>query len=296
MATGDFPDFDGVRLPIELPNANGRAAATASRPVALSNEDKAVLDALVAAITTLLAQTDTLETLSGTGNTSLASILATLTTIDGRVDGLEALIASTNTKLDTSITALQLIDNLAAALNAQNALRVQLEKANGDDVDPTPSLNDGDTDSGGSFLSGWKASPLSALTVLTAGQRASAAADLDRALMTRPYSIKDVVRGRVVITSTTATAVIASPGAGLRLVITAIHISNSSATPVECDILDGTAGAAIDTISAPPGKSGAFINLSTPLLFSADTAAAIQSDTAVTSLKVTFIGFKTKVV
>jgi hypothetical protein len=46
MPTMNIPDFAGVSTAVEKPNANGRAAAASSRPVALSNEDIAVLGAL----------------------------------------------------------------------------------------------------------------------------------------------------------------------------------------------------------------------------------------------------------
>lgn len=47
MAQIHIPNISGVDTAVELPNSNGRAAASASRPVALSNEDKAAIDALV---------------------------------------------------------------------------------------------------------------------------------------------------------------------------------------------------------------------------------------------------------
>jgi hypothetical protein len=49
MPTMNIPDFAGVSTAVEKPNANGRAAAASSRPVALSTEDKTALDALVTA-------------------------------------------------------------------------------------------------------------------------------------------------------------------------------------------------------------------------------------------------------
>lgn len=46
MTTISVLDANGVPQNIETPNANGRAAAAASRPIALSTEDKAALDTL----------------------------------------------------------------------------------------------------------------------------------------------------------------------------------------------------------------------------------------------------------
>lgn len=51
MATIDVKDAGGSTVALEKPNGNGRAAAASSRPVALSTEDKAALDALTAAAT-----------------------------------------------------------------------------------------------------------------------------------------------------------------------------------------------------------------------------------------------------
>jgi hypothetical protein len=50
MATMNVKDAAGVTVAVEKPLAPGRAAAAASRPVALSSEDKASLDAISAAI------------------------------------------------------------------------------------------------------------------------------------------------------------------------------------------------------------------------------------------------------
>lgn len=47
-------DANGVPQNLETPNANGRAAAAASRPIALSTEDKAAVDAIVTALAATL--------------------------------------------------------------------------------------------------------------------------------------------------------------------------------------------------------------------------------------------------
>lgn len=50
MATFKATDADGKPINVEYPNGNGRAAAAASRPVALSNEDLAALQAISSAV------------------------------------------------------------------------------------------------------------------------------------------------------------------------------------------------------------------------------------------------------
>lgn len=92
MATMTVLDSGGTPVAIEKPLAPARAAAAASRPVVLSNEDFAVLDGL--------------ETAIASTNTKLDTVITALGTVDGRVDGLETLGAAHSTKLDTLHTDL----------------------------------------------------------------------------------------------------------------------------------------------------------------------------------------------
>ncbi|BAQ18300.1 hypothetical protein [Methyloceanibacter caenitepidi] len=50
MATFNARDSDGQTVPLEKPLTPGRAAEGASRPVVLSDEDKAVIDAIVSGL------------------------------------------------------------------------------------------------------------------------------------------------------------------------------------------------------------------------------------------------------
>lgn len=111
MATLTVLDSDGTEVEIEKPNTNGRAAASASRPVALSTEDLAAINALG----TALAQLGTQTTLAAI----LAKIIAAPATeakqdtLIGHVDGLEALLTAGNSaqataaKQDTLLAAVQ---------------------------------------------------------------------------------------------------------------------------------------------------------------------------------------------
>lgn len=82
MATIDVKDAAGATVAIEKPLAPGRAAAAASRPVALSTEDKAAIDALATG-----AKQDT-------GNATLASVLAKLPADPATSAGQAAIIAA----------------------------------------------------------------------------------------------------------------------------------------------------------------------------------------------------------
>lgn len=118
MTTMNVLDKDGATVAIEKPLAPGRAAASVSRPVALSNEDAAFLDGLetaiastntkldtvITALSTLDGHVDGLEGFTDGLETAIAATNTLLTTQAGYLDGVEAAIASTNTKLDTLAT------------------------------------------------------------------------------------------------------------------------------------------------------------------------------------------------
>jgi hypothetical protein len=142
MTTMLVKDATGADVTIEKPLAPGRSAAADSRPVALSTEDKASIDAIttklssdpatqttlaailakiisapataanqtteIAALATIAGHVDGIETLIGATNTAL-------TTIDGRVDGVETLIGTTNTKLSAGATTIAKAEDVASA-------------------------------------------------------------------------------------------------------------------------------------------------------------------------------------
>lgn len=66
MTTMNVLDSAGSTVAVEKPNANGRGAANASRPVVLSNEDLAALQAIVTALGTPFQHGDSV------GNTAFA--------------------------------------------------------------------------------------------------------------------------------------------------------------------------------------------------------------------------------
>lgn len=69
MSTISVKDSNGNPVAVELPLAPGRLAASASRPVALSNEDKASIDALLTAKYKSVAASSTATVLGTTGAT-----------------------------------------------------------------------------------------------------------------------------------------------------------------------------------------------------------------------------------
>ena len=84
MPTMNVKDAAGSTVAIEKPNANGRAAAAASRPVVLATEDKAAIDALTAAIASAAAATQPVSAASlplPTGAATDAGLAAIVTAI-----------------------------------------------------------------------------------------------------------------------------------------------------------------------------------------------------------------------
>lgn len=84
MTTMNVKDADGATIAIEKPLAPGRVAAASSRPVALSTEDKAALDALLTPLASILAKlilAPSTEAKQDVANTSLASVDTKLSTL-----------------------------------------------------------------------------------------------------------------------------------------------------------------------------------------------------------------------
>jgi hypothetical protein len=274
----------------------GRQGAAASKSVAASTEDKAVLDA----------------------------IAASLVTIDGRVDGLETLIASTNTKLDTAITALQIIDNMAIASIAagdNNIGNVDIVSGTVTTVSTVTAVTEitndvtvvndgvfavqdsavvtaiegsvahGAADSGNESKIGARATTsLAGTTPVDDADRTRLYAGVDGVLITRPYcNLEDAISYvSSSITDGSSTSVIASLGAGIKANITTAIFANDSDTDVIVTLRDGAAGTVMVHVPVPgktSGVDGAVVQFPVPLRFSAATAVCADPSGA-TSNKV----------
>jgi len=100
------------------------------------------------------------------------------------------------------------------------------------------------------------------------------------------------VRDRGTNTDGSSTSVVAAQGSGVRLCVTTLIVSNSSATAVTVDIRDGTAGTILATVPAAANMGGAVIPLPVPICTSANTALAQDPSAAATTITVTAVGFK----
>ena len=136
-------------------------------------------------------------------------------------------------------------------------------------------------------------SSMSGNTPLIAGRRSDTYSDLDGALIVRmDRTLGDLVSGVVTNTNGSITPVIAAAGTGVKVYLTDIAITNSSATSVAVEVKDGTTARWIAMIPASGGISHQF---SSPLVGSPNTAWNMDAATATTSIYASFSGFKSKV-
>jgi len=154
-------------------------------------------------------------------------------------------------------------------------------------------------DSGNPYKIGAKATTaLSGLTLVADADRTNLYAGVDGVLLVRPHtnleSQSQEYKTNTDGASTAMTSGFAAPGAGKRLYLTTLILTNSSASYITVDIRDGSAGSVLATFPVP-ANSGCVCNLPVPIKFSANTAAAFDGSAAATTLSVTMIGFVSKV-
>jgi hypothetical protein len=135
----------------------------------------------------------------------------------------------------------------------------------------------------------------SGLTLVAAADRTDLYAGIDGIQLVRPHTnLEDIVSGTAAITDGSSTSVIAAAGSGVKVYVTSVVISNSSATAAEVTIRDGAAGTVKLTLPVP-ADAGCIFNPPVPLPFSANTAICADPDAALSTINVTIIGFKSKV-
>lgn len=154
-------------------------------------------------------------------------------------------------------------------------------------------------DSGNPHKIGAKATTsLSGKTLVVDNDRTDLFAGVDGVLVVRNHTnLEDVVQERTTNTdgaSTAFTVGLAAPGAGVRLWITSIDISNSSASFCTVDIRDGAAGSVLWTLPVP-ATGGVCKRFDPPLRLSPNTALAFDASAATSTLSISSNGFKSKV-
>lgn len=107
------------------------------------------------------------------------------------------------------------------------------------------------------------------------------------------------LRGYLANTDGASTALtgMGAQGAGVIIEVWSFIVANSSATDVTVDIRDGTAGSVLTTLMAPATTDtggGAVVNLNVPITFTANTAVAMDTSAAATTVYVTAVGCSVK--
>ena len=166
-------------------------------------------------------------------------------------------------------------------------------------IDPIAAVAHDAVDSGEPIKIGFRAAAgLSTITLVAAADRTDAISGLDGAQIVRPHcGLEDIVAERVTNidgASTAFTVGLAAPGAGLRLNIKKVTISNTSASMVTVDLRDGVAGAVLWTIPVS-ATGGGVENFDIPLRLTANTALAFDASAATTTLTIAVSAFKSKV-
>lgn len=149
-------------------------------------------------------------------------------------------------------------------------------------------------DSGNPVKIGAKATTgLSGATMVADADRVNAVADVDGAIIHRPYCpLPDAVVGNASNTDGTSTEVIAAQASGVRTYITTAILTNMSATGIYAELKDGTTVMARIPV---PASGGAVVQFPVPLRGTAATAWNVDGSAAVTTLYCTLVGFKSKV-
>lgn len=284
-ATVTVLEADGVTETDVVVLDVGRQAAAASKSVAASTEDKAVLDAIAASLATL-------DNVVG-GNEAQVDVLTVPTDPFGANADAASATGSISAKLRAIATALGTTAlDLGSGTGGSRTIRTMIDSSQ---LDPTVAHDA--ADSGAPYKQGFKAtSSLAGLTLVANADRTDGFAGLDGVQIVRPHcNLEDLISGVAAITDGSSTSVIASAGAGVKNYITTAIIANTSATAVTVDLRDGTGGSVKATLPVPANTSGVVCNLPVPLGFSAATAVAADPSAAASTVTVTLIGFKSKV-
>ena len=131
-------------------------------------------------------------------------------------------------------------------------------------------------------------------TAVAGNDRANAISDIVGKLVVRPHCLPgDTLDGNASATDTSDTAVIAAQGAGTRIYVTSIIVSNESAT--DTAVLVKSAATTKLRIPAPATSDsggGAILNLNPPLRLGDNEALNFASAASVTTMYVSAVGYK----
>lgn len=119
---------------------------------------------------------------------------------------------------------------------------------------------------------------------------------LDGAQINFPFTVpQDYINESVTDTTGSPFSIVAAI-ASTRIYITSFTCLNSHATTTAyVDITDGSGGTIKQGLPCPPTKAGSFFPFPTPLKFSTNTAVYGDVDSAVTTIRISYTGFKLKI-
>lgn len=200
----------------------------------------------------------------------------------------QATAANLNATVTGTVTANAGTGNFSVAQATASSLNAQVVGDVADD-----SVDAGNPVKIGAYA---EANPSTSVLVADA-DRVNIHADIDGLMMIKPYtSYGDILVERVTNTDGASTAsTVFGATVGARNMITTISVYNSSTTNGFVDIRDGTAGTVLFTIPLP-ANGGAITNFTVPLRqTTANTALAYDVSAALTTVYISFIGFKSKV-
>lgn len=222
------------------------------------------------------------------GVTAANGLAVDVTRVTGSVTVAQPTAANLNATVTGTVTANAGTGNFAVSQATASSLNAQVV---GEVADDSP-------DSGNPVKIGAFAEQNPSTSIMVAdADRTNVHADIDGLLMTKPYtSYGDILVERVTNTDGASTAsVVFGATASARNMITSIAVYNSSTTNGFVDIRDGTAGTVLFTIPAP-ANGGSIINFPLPLRqTTANTALAYDVSAALSTIYISFIGFKSRV-
>ena len=133
------------------------------------------------------------------------------------------------------------------------------------------------------------------ITAVANADRVDFISDLNGKQIVLPYAIPEnfTAGATAAITGTTSTSVIGAPGAGIRLYITSVQITNSHATVgTLVSITDGSGGTTLAECYAAPAGGGCAMTLPVPLRLTANTALHAVCGTTGSNTYVSAQGYK----
>ncbi len=282
-----------------------QAAQSGTWTVDLGATDNAVLDAIAASLAGTLTVGSHAVTNAGTfavqaaqsGTWNITNISGTISLPTGAAT--ETTLSALNTKVTACNTGAVVISSgtVTAVTAITNALPAGTNNIGDVDVLTLPGAAHDAAVSGNPVRVGARAeTSLSGITLVADGDTTDLYAGVDGVQITRPHcNLEDIVSGVAAITDGSSTSVIASAGAGVKVYITSVVISNSSATAVTVDLRDGAAGTVKATYPVPANTAGVVHSLPVPIPFSAATAVCADPSAAASTVTVTLVGFKSKV-